>query len=179
MSEFYPEGVSTLGKETLIWVPDLAVPTAPTVAELTSASAIWLANAARGFSPSGDQPATQDIRLGTKTAGEAAGRATVSIDDVTYVYDPQLVGATTPNDQVKHYDSMEPGMLGYLVDRRGLDNETVDVAAGQIVDVYRVELGERRRVAVDASGDGGQKFEYVQKPFVVRQYQDVKVVAGA
>lgn len=178
MTEFFPEGVSTLGKETVIWVPDLADPNAPTVTELTGASAINLSFAARGFSPTGDQPATQDIRLGTKVAGEAAGRASQSIDDITYVYDPQLVGATTPNPEVKHYDSMEPGMLGYLVDRRGLDAETVAVAADQVADVYRVELGERRPVAVDATGDGGQKFEYTQKPFVVRKYSDVKIVAG-
>ena len=179
MSDFYefqPDGVSTFGRETLVWCEDLADPTTPTVTELEAG--INLTFSARGFSPNDTEAVGQDIRLGSKNVGESLGRVSSSLDDITYVIDPQLVGQTTPNAQTKHYDSLAPGNIGYLVDRRGLDTSTAFTAA-QIVDTYKVQLGKRRRVAVDATGDGTAKFEFIQKPAVIQSWQDCKVAAGA
>lgn len=173
--EFQPDGVSTFGRETLVWVEDLADPTAPTIAELEAG--VNLTFAAIGFSPNDTEATGQDIRLGSKNVGESLGRVTSSLDDITYVIDPQLVGQTTPDPQAKHYDALMPGNIGYLVDRRGLDTSTA-FAADQIVDTYKVELGKRRRVAVDATGDGTAKFQFIQKPAVINSWQDAKVAAA-
>lgn len=174
MTEFFPEGVSTLGNETLIFIPALADPEAPTVLELTGASAINLSMAVRGFNASADQGVVQDVRLGSTDRGEIPGAVTPSIDDVVYVYDPQDVGAASP-DSI-HYDTLKKGTVGYLVDRRGLSRETVAVAAAQIVDVYHVEFGAQRRQAIDPGSDGGQ-FEIIQKPFVKSVLEDVAIAA--
>lgn len=161
MTEFYPEGVSALGNESVIFVPALADQDAPTVAELTDAAAVNLSCALRGFSPTSEQASVQDVRLCTREAAETPGRVSNSIDDVTYVYDPQNL--EDPDNA--HYAALKSGTKGFLVDRRGLDARTEAIAAGQIVDVYPVEMGAQRRVAVDPGADGA-KFEIVQKPFV-------------
>ena len=93
---------------------------------------------------------------------ENPGRAKLSIDDITYVYDPQAALATASN---KHYEVLKEGVKGYLVDRRGIPATTIP-AVGQIVDVYRVQFGIQRRVPVDPSAEGG-KFEIVQKPYII------------
>jgi hypothetical protein len=54
---------------------------------------------------------------------------------------------------------------------------TTPLAVGQFVDVYPVQFGAQRRVAVDPSAEGG-KFEIVQKPFVIGTVlEDVALVA--
>lgn len=173
MTDFTPEGVNTLGNEKLAFVPALADPEAPSLIEINGASSIGLSMAARGFAPSGDQGTVQDVRLGSKDVGEVAGRTTPTIESINYVYDPQAVGAADP--EAAHYDGMAPGLLGYLIDRRGLDRET-PFAVGDVVDVYFVELGSQERVPIDPGADGGQ-FEYTQKPFVRRRYLDAVLVA--
>lgn len=159
---FFPTGVDAQGNETVIYVPTLADPTAPTVAELTGAGAIDLSCALRGFEPQAEQGSTQDIRLCSRETFENPGRINRSINDITYVYDPQAASGAAGN---KHYEALEEGTIGYLVDRRGLDARTAAVATGQKVDVYPVKLGAQRRVPVDPSTEGS-KFEIMQKPFV-------------
>lgn len=163
MTVYFPEGVDAQGNESVIFVPTLANPEAPTVAELTGATAINLSCALRGFEPGADQASVPDIRLCSREQYESPGRVTPTIGDITYVYDPQAAGADDPENI--HYDTLKQGVSGYLVDRRGLDARTVAVLAAQIVDVYPVTLGAQRRVPVDPSAEGG-KFEIVQKPFV-------------
>lgn len=172
MSLYYPEGVSTQGNETVIFVPALSNPAAPTVAELTGSSAINLGFALRGFSPNSEQGTSDDIRLATTITYENPGRSKLTLDDLTYVYDPQAVVPTATN---KHYEILKQGVTGFLVDRRGIAASTA-VVATQKVDVYRITLGDQRRAAVDPSAEGG-KFEITQKPFVTGlSYKDVAVV---
>lgn len=177
MTVFFPEGVDAQGNESVIFVPDLADPTAPTVTELTGATAINLSCALRGFEPTAAQASVQDIRLCSREVYESPGRVTPTINDITYVYDPQAAGQADATNA--HYDTLVQGITGYLVDRRGLDARTVDILADQIVDVYPVTLGQQRRVPVDPSAEGG-KFEVIQKPFVTGPPAwDATVVAGA
>jgi hypothetical protein len=96
-----------------------------------------------------------------------------SLDDITYVYDPQAAVSTASN---KHYEVLKQGVKGFLIDRRGIP-ATTPLAIGDKVDVYPIQLGDQRRVAVDPSAEGG-KFEIVQKPFVIGLVlEDVAVVA--
>jgi hypothetical protein len=169
------EGVSTQGNETVIFVPSLAAPSAPKLTEVGAgvSTALNLGYALRGFSPSSDQGTSDDIRLASTQTFENPGRVKKSLDDITYVYDPQAPVATASN---KHYDTLKSGVKGFLIDRRGLD-ATTPLAVGQKVDVYPVQFGAQRRVPVDPSAEGG-KFEIVQKPFVIGTVlEDIALVA--
>lgn len=162
MTLYVVDGVSSQGNETVIFVPALASVTAPTVVELTGASALNLGYALRGFAPASDQGTSDDIRLASTQTFENPGRVKKTIDDLTYVYDPQAAAAAPMN---KHYDALKLGVKGYLVDRRGVPATTA-VTIGQKVDIYPIQLGDQRRVAIDPSAEGG-KFEVIQKPFVI------------
>jgi hypothetical protein len=159
---YNPPGVDTLGNETLLWVPTIADLEEMTVTEATATGAINVSMAVRGFSPGGDQGSSEDIRLGTKTSFENPGRFKPTIDDITYVYDPQ---ADTGDATNKHFETLIGGAVGYLVDIRGLDAQDWAAAADQKYVAYPVTLGEQRPVPIDPSAEGG-KFEIVQKPFI-------------
>lgn len=175
MTVVFPEGVRSRGNETVIFVTTLADPEAPTVTELTSATAA--ANIScflSGFSPTGAQESAEDVRLCSEQIFEDPGDVSVSIDNIEYVYYPQAVAAD-PNN--KPYELMKNGVTGYLIDRRGLNARTSALAAAQIVDVYQVRLGEQFRLPVDPSQQGG-KFRITQKPFVTGPYYyDVPIAA--
>lgn len=175
MTLYAVEGVSTQGTETVIYVPTLANPAAPKLTECGAgvATALNLGYALRGFSPQAEQGSSEDVRLASVQTFENPGRIKPSLDDITYVYDPQAPALTASN---KHYETLKPGVKGYLIDRRGVPATTAP-AIGQIVDVYYVQFGAQRRVAVDPSAEGG-KYEIVQKPFILSTVQyDVALVA--
>jgi hypothetical protein len=175
MTLYAVEGVSTQGNETVIFVPALANPSAPKLTEVGTGvtTALNLGYALRGFSPSSDQGTSDDIRLASTQTYENPGRVKKSLDDITYVYDPQAATGSASN---KHYEILKAGVKGFLIDRRGISAQTAP-AVGDKVDIYPVQFGAQRRVAVDPSAEGG-KFEIVQKPFVIGQVlEDVALVA--
>lgn len=179
MSVTFPDGVVAQGNELVIFVPTLANPAAPTDDELTAAGAVNLSCYLRGFEPTAEQASIADIRLCSKEQFETPGRVTNTINDLVYVYDPQDAGAVTPGAENLAYHALADGTEGYLVARRGLDAQSVAIAATQVVDVYPVKMGAQRRVAVDPSSEGS-KFETTQKAFITGPvHRDVKVVAGA
>lgn len=172
MTAVFPDGVSTLGNETVWWVPSIANPaTGVRLAELTAG--VKIQTAIRGFNPQGTQNSSQDVRLSTKELLENPGRNQVTIDPIEIVYDPQDPDNAT---KYKAYTSLVPGSSGFIVDRRGLDSEAA-AAATQVVDIYTAKLGARNRVSVDPTQDGG-KFTSTIKPFVSGPvYQDVAILA--
>ena len=124
MSLYTVEGVSTQGAETVIFSPTIANIAAPKLTEIGSGvvTALNLGYALRGFAPTGEQGSSEDIRLASVQTFENPGRAKLSIDDITYVYDPQAAPATASN---KHYEALKEGVKGYLVDRRGIPATTI------------------------------------------------------
>lgn len=175
MTLYAVEGVSTQGNETVIYVPALANPSAPKLTEVGAgvATALNLGYALRGFSPSSDQGTSEDIRLASVQTFENPGRVKETLDDITYVYDPQ---ATTGAAGNKHYDVLKLNVKGFLIDRRGIP-ATTPPAVGDKVDIYPVQFGSQRRVGVDPSAEGG-KFEIIQKPFVIGTVlKDIALVA--
>jgi len=178
MAVTFPTGVSAQGNDSVIWVPALADPSAPTVTELTGAGAINISCALVGFSVSVDQGTFTDTRLCSTQEFDNLGKAKYSIDDLQYVYDPQTVGADPADDDNIAYDNLTPGLTGFFVHRRGISAKT-DVAADQVVNVYPSELGVQSDVAVDPTAEG-DKIKCTQKVGVVAEVlRDVKVVAGA
>lgn len=174
MTVVFPDGVRSRGNETLIFVPTITAPAAPTVAELTAVTAVNISCYVSAFSPTGTQESAEDTRLCSEQIFEDPGDVAITIEPVEYVYEPQAAPASATN---KAYDVMKNGVTGYLVDRRGLNARTVAVAAAQKVDIYPVRLGEQFRVPLDPGQQGG-KFRITQKPFVTGPYlYDVAVVA--
>ena len=173
MTVVYPEGVLARGKESVIYVPTIANVAAPTVAELTAAGAVNISCYLSGFQPQGEQGATEDRRLCSEQVFETPGDVKVSIDNLEYVYYPQSA-PSDPNN--KAYDIMKKDVVGYLVDRRGLNARTSAIAATQRCDVYPIRLGEQFRTPVDP-GTEGQKFRIQQKAFVTGPYQYDAIIA--
>jgi hypothetical protein len=172
MTAVFPDGVPTIGNESLRWVPSIADLAAPTVSEIVAGVAVQ--TAIRGFSPQGTQNSTEDIRLATKEKLENPGRNQVSIDAIEVLYDPH---DPTNATKYKAYTALVPGSSGYLVDLRGIDEATTPVS-GDIVDIYTCTLGVRNRVPVDA-GQDGSKFASTIKPFITGPTkQDVALVTG-
>jgi hypothetical protein len=85
-----------------------------------------------------------------------------SIDDITYVYDPQAASNAAGN---KHADLLVEGAFGYLVDFRGINATGFAVTAAQKYVAYPVILGAQRPVPIDPTAEGG-KFEFIQKPYI-------------
>jgi hypothetical protein len=175
----FPTGVSARGNDSVIWVPTLADPAAPTVTELTGASAVNLSCALIGFSPSVDQGTFTDTRLCSKQTFNRLGQATFSIDTLNYVYNPQTAGETPADSDNIAYDALQPGLTGFFVHRRGLDAQTVDVLADQKVNVYPAELGAQSDVPLDPTADGAL-IQCQQNVSVIGEVlRDVAIVAGA
>ncbi|MBK9156718.1 MAG: hypothetical protein IPM11_01080 [Micropruina sp.] len=167
-----PDGVATLGAESVYWVPAIANPaTGATVAELNAGTPIQCA--INSFAPNGDQGSSQDLRLCSVDELENPGRNKITISAIELVYDPQMPTNTTA---YAAYSALAPRAKGFLVDRRGMPHAQA-FAAGQFVDIYTVTLGERNRVAITAGSDG-EKFKTSIKPFVSgARYLDKAVVA--
>lgn len=174
MTVVYPEGVRARGNESVIFVVTIADPTAPTVAELDAVTAANISCFLTGFQPQGNQDSVEDRRLCSEQIFEDPGDVSISIDNLEYVYYPQAAPASPTN---KAYEVMKRDVVGYLVDRRGLNARTAAIAAAQKVDVYPVRLGEQFRLPLDPGEQGG-KFRISQKAFVTGPYEYDAVVAA-
>src|SRR5688500_1435637 len=174
MTVVYPEGVRARGNESVRFVTAIADPLEPTVAELNAVTGVDLSCFLTGFAPATTQESAEDRRLCSQQVFEDPGDVAVTIDNLEYVYYPQAAPATPEN---KAYEILKLDVVGWLVDRRGLDARTVDYAAAQIVDLYPVRMGVQGRLAVDPSQQGG-KFRISQKAFVTGPYYYDSVVAA-
>lgn len=173
MTVVYPEGVRSRGNESVKFVTAITNPLAPTLVEINAVTGVDISCWLSGFSPQGTQGSAEDKRLCSQQIFEDPGDVTISIDNLEYVYYPQAAPALAAN---KAYEILKLDVTGYLVDRRGLNARTVAFAAGDIVDVYPIRLGEQFRQAVDPSQQGG-KFRISQKAFVTGPYYYDSVVA--
>lgn len=171
MSVEIPPGVSADGNVKVAFTPTLSTPTAPMVTELVAIATVDISChlTADGFTPGGEASTTEDRRLCSKQVFEGYGTVTYSIDNLIYIYDPQ-VPASLSNEA---YAAMPAGSVGYLVVRWGLDSRTA-WTVGQTVDVYPVTMGPRIKQAPETNG----KLKVKQKPFVTGLlYEDVLLVA--
>ena len=140
MAVISPAGVSTSRNRNILWVDAIADLKAPTVAELTSALAsldfsCWLNSDWDG--PSGEQSKETDERwCGNKF--ENMGDIEYSVAELVYIVDPQAIDQQGVN---RIRAILTEGKRGYLVMRRG-KNMDAPIAAGDVIDIYTVELGK-------------------------------------
>jgi hypothetical protein len=155
-----PAGVKAEGNLKVSWVPTIAVPTAPTVVEVTAAGALDISFflVAGQFQPSGDQARGEDRRVGSKQTFETLGREKSTIADLMYVADPQAAASAAGN---KAMELFVPGVTGFFVVRYGLDAELVDFTAAQKVDVWPQIFGVQNKVPL-ADNDEFAKIRIVQ-----------------
>jgi hypothetical protein len=166
-----PTGVTSNGTVQVHWVPTLADPNNPSAAEVTGASALDISCylTADGLSLSADETTTTNRRLCSKQEYTIGGTITWSIGALRYVWDPQGLYADTHDA----YDALSGNPTGFLVVRWGKDAET-PLAAGDVVDVFSVTLGEQ----VPQTPEANSELYVTQVPKVTGSvYRDVTVAA--
>ena len=164
MLESTPKSVSSDGTFR-VWVlgdSDLADPTAPSAAELTSAPSVTYSMTTDGYNRTSDQATETDPRLTLRDVPESPGAVTNSLE-LTYVHGS--------DDDVLDPLIVE-GELAYVVERRAVNNAE-EVAAGQKVDIIAGVWGKPRKNAPTTNG----KWTKTAKLFVSSVIEDVELVA--
>lgn len=107
-------------------------------------------------------------RACSREVRERAGRVTRTIADIVGVYDPQDLSA--PVSEL--YAALEPGSVWYLTVRWGVHIDT-PAAAGDLVDIYKVEVGMRTKIAA-ADND---ELQFKAGLAILNFWEDVVLVA--
>lgn len=132
-----PASVVNDGNHLLLWVPTIADPTEPTEPELTDVGVLdltcYLTDS--GWTPGFSEDRVPDNRLCTDQNFTLPGRKTFA-PNITVTTNP----ATPAEDEAR--TTLVPETTGYLVWRPLVDHDD-DVAAGDLVNVYPVMLGEQ------------------------------------
>lgn len=166
-----PPGVPSDGYVKVAFVPAMANIDTPSVAEIGAAGSVDLSCylTRDGFQPDAEESTQAEERLCSKEVFETFGPTKWTIQDLTYVYDVQN-DASVSN---KAYKTLVPGTQGYLVVRWGKDAE-IDWTVADKVDVYPVELGQRRKQAPESNST----LKVKQRPNVIGdRAEDVALVA--
>lgn len=154
MTIIFPEGVRVRGRTSLKWVPTLADPTAPSLAtEVNAAGALDISCFvyADSWTPAQEQNKGEaPLRLCTEVTVDEFGNLKYTLPDLSYIIDPQAAAAT---DGVKAYETLTPGLVGYIVERLGLRAKTEAFVVGQFVTVWPIELGPQLQ-----TGDRSDEF---------------------
>lgn len=173
MTVTVPEGVVSDGAVKVVWVPTLADPSAPTLTEVTAATALDLSCflTADGLTTGGDEQVITDERLCSKQTFEQPGRHTDTLS-IKYVYNQQAAPAAADNEA---FETLKHLTEGYIVQRWGDDYATA-FAAGDVVDVVPVTCGKQMKMPPEANS----KLKIEQRMFVRNAVQrDVAIVTGA
>lgn len=169
MTSPVPASVPSDGNLRTYWVPVLADPAAPTLAELNAAGSVDLSCylTGSGYTPSLDEAAVTDDRLCSREDFERPGRIKNGLA-LQYVYRPQEPVAATN----KAFTTLKHLTAGYVVSRWGMPYETA-FATTQVVDVLPVQCGVQDKMPPE----GNSVLKIGQKMFVTGKAQrDVAVV---
>lgn len=151
MPVVFPDAVKSQGAISVTAIPiaDLAAPSLPSLADLTSAGVnislyLYTGSAApSSTTTTGEAPR----RLGSKDVTQEMGTTNHAIADLQYVYDPQAVDGDPANAARA---MLTEGDEFFLVYRYGPDGKD-DLAVGDKVNVWRVQVGPQNE---GATGDG-------------------------
>jgi hypothetical protein len=137
-------GVASDGNGLVVFVPAIANPAAPTVAELTGGTVKKLTY---GLTPDGFR---HDSTIATITSGRYTLAQVLEIDgQITDTLEVQYVYTNDDTEDVVR-TTLTPGVEGFIVHRLGYANED-EFAADQKVDVVPVKASIQRRVAPTAN----------------------------
>lgn len=131
-------GVAADGHGLVLWVPAIAVPSAPTVTELTGTG---VEKITYGLAPDGFDHQTT---VATITSGRYTLAQALELDGViTDTLEVKYVWEGTEDDVVRNI--LTPGTRGFIVKRMAVANEDA-VAADQLVTVVPVQCSIQRDV---------------------------------
>lgn len=123
-------------RKNAIWVPAIAVITAPTVAELTAASSLDLTliafDGAFAEPTKNTERITGNRRWGAGTTPESRGPTTYTGGQVTAALNPQAAAASDPK---KAWEKFKDPLSGFFVFRHNVPRAT-SPTAGQFVNVW-------------------------------------------
>jgi hypothetical protein len=147
------------GNVSVLVVPTIADPAAPTVAELTGASVVDISCylTSDGYSPSLDEQVISDERLCSTQTFERPGRVTRSLDTI-YIDNTNSPNEATDN---KAKETLVPRSEHFLVVRRGIPFDTA-YAANQEVRVTPIQCGEYNEQPPEANS----VLKIAQKQFI-------------
>lgn len=172
LTTFKPTGFDAAGRSAVGFAPALTV-TAPTLVELNAG--VGLSCVIGGFEPTGDVTTRSVRRYCEKQASEVKGTKTFTIPPMRMLADPQKTSTGTDYD---FENTLVEDVTGYLWERRGPDAED-PLEAGQLIDIYPVQLALITRVPLDLNDDGGQKFENEYRFLVTGPVLYDVAIAGA
>lgn len=145
-TDVFPQSVQGAGTVRVQFVPTLANPAQPLLAEVNATSSLDSTPyfRAEAFQINMEQARIDDTRLSDEALREALGLASFSADALRYVHNPQAAPAVAGN---KAYDKFTPGLTGYFVIRFGSKalKSAAAFAATQRVQVYAVTFGEQHQ----------------------------------
>jgi hypothetical protein len=128
----YTGGIPTLGATRVMSVLTVANSAAPVLTtEINAASSKEISTHLypAGWAPTGSTAkGTQPPRLSQTTQVENFNRTTFTLADLQYAYLPQSAPTATGNEA---FNMLVKNLIVYLVERIGLDAETVDWATTQ------------------------------------------------
>lgn len=128
--ETVPQGIVSDGNGLVLFVPTIANPAAPTVAELTAGTVKKLT-----YSITGDGY-THTVTIGTVTANRLTLKQVLQYDGtVTDELSIKYVYTNTAGDVVRL--ALPEGTTGFIVERWAVPNAT-NIAAAQLVDVLPI-----------------------------------------
>ncbi|HEY5482831.1 MAG TPA: hypothetical protein VIK31_03330 [Propionibacteriaceae bacterium] len=139
ITDVFPVGVMSPGNNLAVAVPTLTTPTAPKMADI-AATALDMTDyiMADGWAMKFDQARDDDTRLSDSSKRETFGIATIAMEEISYIFNPQGTGTETGN---KMPSVLIPDTSIYIVIRLGKARATA-LAIADIVDVYAVQLGK-------------------------------------
>lgn len=161
---FNPDGIDARGMGSLILVPALADPAAPTVAEISAG--IIVSCAAYNWTTSVDAPTTAYAKYCDKNNRTMAGRQTWTYSPLIVDDDPQRVDTT---GQFDYLDQVVTGQSYFMVDVRGLDAMTYTPEAGQRVDVHPIKVDTWKRTDIDPTAEA----EKLRREYFISNIGDV------
>jgi hypothetical protein len=152
MPAVMPETVKSDSNKLVVFVttPPAASTGIPTVAEVNAAifASLYIVGdfAVTPTQNTGAGPS----KLGSSVTPTELGRTTYPAVDVQYTYVPQSLG--TPGGAGNEvYEALVPGSQVTAVVLEGYDGQASEVAAGDVADIFLMEVGKRRK---GRTGDG-------------------------
>ena len=153
-----PGSVLADGALRVVFVAELADPSAPKLSELNAASSVNLSCylTPTGYASTTEEASVDDSRLCSRETLETPGRETNGLE-LTYIYDPQ--NATPAENQA--YTTLKRNTRGFIVSRWGLDRDQ-PFAAADLVDVLPSTCGAQRKQTPEANST----LKVAQKMFI-------------
>lgn len=164
------DGVSTNETEAVVWVADIADPSAgiSLATEYSATSSVPLeCLMTEKINPDGTVELTTLTRACSTKGRQRAGVESRTIADITAVYDPQDLAA----DVSKAYVTLEKDASGFLVIRRGVHLDTA-AAEGDLVTIYAVTVTHR----VELQGADNDEYQFKAGISVQNWYENVPVL---